>query len=84
MVHERYNLLGPQLMPALLAGLDLCHELLRWETEHLVGQWFPWSRVNAAVLGDIAVAAGFLVTHIVDVQDSVIAVLRARTDVEKR
>jgi SAM-dependent methyltransferase len=62
----------------------VCHELLRWETEHHVGQWFPWSRVNADVLGDIAVAAGFLVTNIVDVQARVIAVLRARTDVEKR
>ena len=61
-----------------------CHELLRWETEHHVGQWFPWSRVNVAVLGDIAVAAGFLVTDIVDIQARVIAVLRARNDGKKR
>jgi hypothetical protein len=62
----------------------VCHELLRWETEHRVGQWFPWSRVNVAVLGDIAFAARFLVTIIVDIQARVIAVLRARNDGKKR
>ena len=59
------------------------HEILRWETEHHVGQWFPWSRVNAAALGDIAVAAGFVVTSIVDIHGRVIAVLRAATLGEK-
>jgi SAM-dependent methyltransferase len=57
----------------------VCHEILRWETEHHVGQWFPWSRVNPAALGDIATAAGFLVTSIVDIHNRVIAVLRAAT-----
>ena len=61
-----------------------CRELLRWETEHHVGQWFPWSRVNAAVLADIAVAAGLLVTNVVDIQARVIAVLRARNDGKNR
>ncbi len=56
-----------------------CHEILRWETEHHVGQWFPWSRVNAAALGDIAITAGLLVTSIVDFDDRVIAVLHAPT-----
>jgi hypothetical protein len=36
------------------------------------------------VLGDIAVAARFLVTIIVDIQARVIAVLRARNDGKKR
>jgi SAM-dependent methyltransferase len=62
----------------------VCHELLRWETEHHVGQWFPWSRVNVAVLGDIAVAAGFVVTNIVDIQARVIAVLSAGNGDKKR
>jgi SAM-dependent methyltransferase len=55
----------------------LCYELLRWETEQHLGHWFPWSRVGAPSLGDIAHAAGFFVTHVVDIHDRVIAVLTA-------
>lgn len=58
---------------------EACHEILRWETEDHVGQWFPWSRVNAAALGAIAITAGLLVTSIVDFDDRVIAVLHAAT-----
>lgn len=53
------------------------HELVRWEAEHYVGQWFPWSRVNASTLGGIASAAGLLVANVADIQDRVITVLRA-------
>ena len=52
-------------------------EILRWETHHHVGHWFPWSRVDAATLGDIACSAGFLVTNVVDIHTRVIAVLTA-------
>jgi hypothetical protein len=81
------DLLAPGGM--VIAEIDpptatVCHELLRRETEHRVGQWLPWSRVNVAVLGRIAVAARFLVTNIVDIQARVIAVLRARNDGKKR
>jgi SAM-dependent methyltransferase len=56
-----------------------CYEWLRWETEHYLGHWFPWSRIGAAALGDIARAAGFCVTHVVNINNRVIAVLtRAR------
>jgi SAM-dependent methyltransferase len=61
------------------AATALCHELLRWETEKYLGHWFPWSRVGAGSLGDIARAAGFLVTHVVDIHARVIAVLTAGT-----
>jgi hypothetical protein len=44
-------------------------EMLRWET------CFPWSRVNAAALGDIAGSAGFLLSNVVDIHARVIAVL---------
>jgi SAM-dependent methyltransferase len=57
----------------------LCYELLRWETEQHLGHWFPWSRVGPGSLGDIAHAAGFLVTHVADIHDRVIAVLTAAT-----
>jgi len=50
-------------------------EMLRWETHRHVGQWFPWSRVNAAALGDIAGSAGFLLSNVVDIHARVIAVL---------
>jgi SAM-dependent methyltransferase len=60
------------------------HEMLRWETEQHLGHWFPWSRVGAGALADIASTAGFLVTHVADVQDRVIAVLSAaRGDVNR-
>jgi SAM-dependent methyltransferase len=55
------------------------HELLRWETEHHVGKWFPWSRVNADALDDIAAAAGFLIVNIVEIHSRVIAVLCRHT-----
>ena len=55
----------------------LCYELLRWETEQHLGHWFPWSRMGADALGVIAHAAGFIVTHVVDIHDRVIAVLTA-------
>ena len=61
------------------ATTKACNEILRWETEHHVGQWFPWSRVNAAALGDIAITAGLLVTSIAEFDDRVIAVLNAAT-----
>jgi SAM-dependent methyltransferase len=53
------------------------YEMLRWETEQHLGHWFPWSRVGAGALSDIAHAAGFLVTHVVDIHDRMIAVLAA-------
>ena len=54
-----------------------CYEMLRWETEQHLGHWFPWSRMGAGALGEIAHAAGFAVTHVVDIHDRVIAVLTA-------
>jgi SAM-dependent methyltransferase len=54
-----------------------CFEMLRWETEQHLGHWFPWSRVGAGALGDIAHSSGFVVTHVVDFHDRVIAVLTA-------
>lgn len=57
-------------------SVKVCRELVRWETEHHVGQWFPWSRVTAAALAEIALVAGFRLTDVVDVGGRVIAVLR--------
>jgi SAM-dependent methyltransferase len=54
---------------------ESCYEWIRWETEHYLGQWFPWSRVGARALGDIACAAGFCVTQVMNIHDRVIAVL---------
>ena len=53
----------------------LCYEMLRWETDQHLGHWFPWSRVGTGALGDIAHSAGFLVTHVVEFHDRVIAEL---------
>lgn len=54
-----------------------CYELLRWETDQHLGHWFPWSRVGAGALDVIARAAGFIVSHIVEIHGRVIAVLTA-------
>ncbi len=54
-----------------------CFEMLRWETEQHLGHWFPWSRVGAGTLGNIASAAGFVVSHVVAIHDRVIAALTA-------
>lgn len=52
-------------------------EMLRWETHEHVGPWFPWSRVGATVLGDIAGAAGLAVCSVVEIHTRVVAVLTA-------
>lgn len=62
----------------------LRQEMLRWETEHHVGQWFPWSRVGAAALGDIAAAAELVVTDRADIHGRVIAVLTAHARIDHR
>jgi SAM-dependent methyltransferase len=54
-----------------------CYEMLRWETDEHLGHWFPWSRIGAGALGMIAHAAGFTVSHVVEIHDRVIAVLTA-------
>jgi SAM-dependent methyltransferase len=64
-------------------GTALCRELQRWETEHQVGQWFPWSRVGATALGEIAGAAGFLVTNVAEIHARVIAVLTVKNGGQK-
>jgi hypothetical protein len=53
--------------------------MLRWETQHRVGHWFPWSRVGAGALGAIADCAGLQVISVVDICTRVIAVLTAPT-----
>ncbi len=58
---------------------ESCYEWLRWETDDYLGQWFPWSRVGAVELGDIARAAGFCVTQVSTIHDRMIAVLTLTT-----
>ncbi|MBV8862651.1 MAG: methyltransferase domain-containing protein [Mycobacterium sp.] len=55
----------------------LCYEMLRWETEQHRGHWFPWSRVGADSLADIAATAGLVVRHVVEIHNRVMAVLTA-------
>jgi SAM-dependent methyltransferase len=55
--------------------VDVSHEMLRWETEHAVGQWFPWARVGAPALAELASAAGLRVTKVIDIDPQVIVVL---------
>lgn len=57
------------------SAAGIWHETLRWETNQHVGPWFPWSRVGADALGDLALAAGLVVTSVFDMYSRVIAVL---------
>lgn len=54
---------------------ESCNEWIRWETDDYLGQWFPWSRVGAGALNDIARAAGFRVSQVIEIHDRVIALL---------
>jgi len=57
------------------SAAGIWHETLRWETNEHVGPWFPWSRVGADALGDLALAAGLVVNSVFDMYSRVIAVL---------
>jgi SAM-dependent methyltransferase len=56
------------------------HETLRWENHQHVSPWFPWSRVGADALGDLALAAGLGVSAIIEMHSRVIAVLTVCSD----
>jgi hypothetical protein len=58
-------------------GTAVRHEMLRWETDQHVSQWFAWARVGARVIDDVARAAGLAVTTITEIHDRVLAVLAA-------
>ena len=60
-----------------VSSVGVWHETLRWETDHHVSPWFPWSRVGPDALGDLALAAGLKVSTIVEMCSRVIAVLTA-------
>lgn len=53
-------------------------ELVRWETRHHRGPWFPWARVGARALGELAHAAGLVVTDVAEVHGRFIVTLAHR------
>jgi len=53
--------------------VGVVREVVRWETRNHVGPWFPWSRVGAGALGELAYAAGLLVTGVVEIHGRFIA-----------
>ena len=57
------------------SAAGIWHETLRWETNQHVSPWFPWSRVGADALGDLALAAGLMVSSVFEMYSRVIAVL---------
>ena len=78
MLRRAACLLGPGGL--VIADLEssaagVLHETLRWETNQHVSPWFPWSRVGPDALGDLALAAGLVVSTIMDIYSRVIAVL---------
>jgi SAM-dependent methyltransferase len=57
------------------AAAGVGHETLRWETHQHVSPWFPWSHVGADALGELALAAGLVVSTMMEICSRVIAVL---------
>lgn len=51
------------------------HEVLRWETDVHIGQWFPWSRVGISALTGLAGAVGLAVDEVMTTDSRTIAVL---------
>ncbi|MFC9550899.1 methyltransferase domain-containing protein [Rhodococcus sp. NPDC056960] len=45
---------------------DVRYDLLRWETEHLVGEWFAWASVGVTAMAAVALAAGLRVIDVLD------------------
>jgi SAM-dependent methyltransferase len=62
------------------SAAGIWHETLRWETDQHVSAWFPWSRVGADSLGDLALGAGLTVSSVFDMYSRVIAVLKVPDD----
>jgi SAM-dependent methyltransferase len=44
-------------------------EYRRWETQHFVGKWFPWSHVGSDAASSLAESAGLLVVSAVHMSD---------------
>lgn len=85
MLRRVAKLLAPQGI--VIAEIDapptpLSREMVRWETGDHVSQWFPWARVGAVALGEIADAAGLLIRSVVDIHGRVIAILTGEPPVK--
>lgn len=56
-------------------------EIVRWETHHHKGPWFPWSRVGTGALGELAHTAGLQMGGVTEIHGRFIASLTKLADV---
>ena len=56
-------------------SIAVVRELVRWETEHHRGPWFPWARVGISALGDLAQSAGLVATDVAEVDGRFLVML---------
>jgi SAM-dependent methyltransferase len=59
---QPHGIVIAEVDPPTTAGVR--RELLRWETEHLAGDWFAWASVGVAAASDVARAAGLRVIDV--------------------
>ncbi|WP_039951770.1 MULTISPECIES: class I SAM-dependent methyltransferase [Rhodococcus] len=59
---QPYGIVIAEVDPPTTTGVR--HELLRWETEHLAGEWFAWASVSVAAMSGVARAAGLSVIDV--------------------
>ncbi len=52
-------------------------QTVRWETDTMVGDWFPWARVSATATADLARAAGLAVVDIAPIHGRYFAHMRS-------
>lgn len=53
-------------------------EILRWETQHYKGSWFPWSRVGVGALDELAHIAGLQLSAVTEIHGRFVALLIKR------
>ncbi|MGH9096471.1 MAG: methyltransferase domain-containing protein, partial [Acidimicrobiales bacterium] len=51
-------------------------EYLRWETDHSVGEWFPWAHVGSDAVGALAESTDLRIMHTVETFGRLIAAMR--------
>jgi SAM-dependent methyltransferase len=50
-------------------------EIVRWESQHHRGSWFPWSRVGVGAMGELAHATGLQLGGVTEIHGRFIALL---------
>ncbi|MDT2004440.1 methyltransferase domain-containing protein [Rhodococcus opacus] len=61
---QPHGIVIAEVDPPSTAGVR--YDLLRWETEHLVGEWFTWAGVGVTAVAAVARTAGLRVIDVLE------------------